>query len=170
MLRNIFSMLWKVWILSHPNSYKSQRQDNMSFNCYMHLHWNASLKQWYSLTSMFHFFAIALLMQLSCDLNGMKQNSKQFCLQLYSQVACKHKAHFFCIEFHQDIQRKDSKKAKHQSFLKISLFIGKSISDPLPGTEPNMMTHQSNSPLFFIAMFTSNGEQRVRKLKMDLQK
>lgn len=31
MLRNIFGMPWKVWILSHPGSYKSQRQHNMSF-------------------------------------------------------------------------------------------------------------------------------------------
>lgn len=56
---------------------------------------------------------ISFFMQLSCALKGMKQNSKQFCLQLFSQVARKHKAHFFCTEFLQDIQREDSKKAKH---------------------------------------------------------
>lgn len=125
MLRNIFSMLWKVWILSHPNSYKSQRQDNMSFNCYMHLHWNASLKQWYSLTSMFHFFAIALLMQLSCDLNGMKQNSKQFCLQLYSQVACKHKAHFFVLSFIKISKEKTVKKPSTNHFWKSASSLAK---------------------------------------------
>ena len=75
---------------------------------------------------------ISFFMQLSCALKGMKQNSKQFCLQLFSQVARKHKAHFFVLSFFKISKEKTVKKPStwiHQSFLKISLFTGKSISD-----------------------------------------